>query len=356
YLQPQYQPSQEKKQDYEYEAIAINDPRICAQPQPFQNASFQPCQQYSNQCGQFNSSCNQCATANTFQAPTQDNQHFSQSCYQCQSPPKPSRQKMDKSSAQSSFSSKAKISFKRFVIFLFIVVIGILASFIASDIVTEGQVFKKMSMIANSSTQQQDFYVVVLKEFGTYEDAQKFSVSSRAQGASGFIIKQNQKFCVVGDVFDKSENAEKVSEKQIDSSVMLLSIPNINYKTLPKPFDKKLSAHMSYALSIVKKLNEIIAPLSTLELSESEAMSKIYAEYISMQDKCQKFELFCKKYPEKFVADISCDMYTNLSLLDNLRNDKLSRPNLVSDIRYYKMQILVNFQALCNNLNGEVKK
>lgn len=307
YLQPQAPLPPEPKQEYEFEAVPVSQLRFGQRQLP------QPAQ--SQQESQVHTS-----------APSIPHQ-------------------------QGKTKKRIKMTFKRAIIFIFVVIIGILSSFIASDIVTEGMVFKKMSAISKSKADKNDFFVVVLEEFGTYEDAQNFSVSLRSQGAGGFIIKDKEKFCVVGDVFDNEVDAKKVAEKQEKSRIVPLQIPTINYKTLPKPYDKKMSAYMDYMQVVVEKLNEVVLPLSSLEISEKEATQQIYAEYLSLQSKLEKFKQFCKNSKENFVFDIQCDMEVNLALLDNLCNQNLTRPNLACDIRYYKMQILVNFQHLCSEIN-----
>lgn len=251
--------------------------------------------------------------------------------------------------------SKKHLTFKSFVIFFLVLSIGIMSSYVISDFITEGQVFKKMSenaaLIKNSN-----YYAIIVQEFGTYDDAQNFSLNLRNQGAGGYIIKEGQKFCVIGDVFENEKTAQKVCDKQQSARLAVIELPEIKFKKLVKPYDKKLEKFLEYSLSAVGVIDEIIPQITNLEITEKEAMQKIYAEYLHVKSISEEFDIFAKKNVATFSLSVASDIQVTLGLLDNLCNDKLTRPNLVCDLRYYKMQILINFQNLLCTINNSIVK
>lgn len=244
--------------------------------------------------------------------------------------------------------NKIGTKIKRTVAFVIIVIMGIMASFIASDYITDGMVFS--SLTAKTQKNNCDYYVVVLKQFGTYQDAQNCAMDLRLQGAAGYILKEQEKYCVIGEVFDNQEDANKVSEKQTDSQVLLLKLPTIDYKNLPKPYDKKLEGYLDYAQITIDELSNIIPQLISIQMSEQEAISRLYAQKTRLLNRYEEFKIFSKENNAAFANEILSDIQIDISLLDNLCNQELERPNLVCDIRYYKMQMLINFQQMCYSI------
>ncbi len=194
------------------------------------------------------------------------------------------------------------------------------------------------------------YYAVVLKTCDSYSVARMYAEQQRLRGGAGFILKENEKYALVGDIYDDLGDANSVVEDNEGSRIVNIEIKEVDFDTLFEGSSQLLKSMGGYSGSIVTQLAVVADELSGSEIDKAKALEKI--EGIKENLKMQYDELSAEVGENKNVALLVADVNATLGILENLLNSSVSRPNLVCDIRYSKVQIIVNYRQLVSTLSN----
>lgn len=244
-------------------------------------------------------------------------------------------------------ASKSHGRLRKAITLILIILILIMSSFVASDYITEGKLLSTVNgWIVGTPI---NYYAVSLGAFEEYEEAMDFSVEVRERSGGGYIMVDNSLYCVIGDVYEKQEDAEIVAAKQAQGRVVTIVIPKL--KSIK---EKKLRAvieeNISYNIDNYNLLKQYIVQIAKLEL-DSNSLKQQLLKAKAKQENILKTLEKSEFSSNDLIKEILVDMTVNVGLFDNLITDSPDRPNLICDLRYYSLQMLINQKALVTKLN-----
>ena len=175
----------------------------------------------------------------------------------------------------------------------------------------------------------------------------------RLQGGGGYILKNGDNYLLIADVYDDLNEANAVVEKNSGSELLSYSIESQNYADLLAGGSELMVSMGGYSVSIVEQLATIGESLTKLEIDKSEALERINTLDSNLRlkyDELAKEDVTSNYNIKILMADID----TTLGLLENLLADSQSRPNLVCDIRYTKVQIVLNYYTTAQKMPQEM--
>ncbi len=235
----------------------------------------------------------------------------------------------------------------KLLIFLLTIVVVALSTFVLSDVAVKGQLITVFGQMIDDKNVDRTYYFVCLGQSGDLLEARSLSASIRLQGGAGFVVKNGEEYAVIGNVFGSKEDAQRVSNKNSNSSVLEVKIAKFGYKKSDKTVETLVENVKNYGLGVLDKLVDIQAGYMDGTLGKNEVYTALERERISLENTIELFKAQTIKYSEdSLVKDILLDMRVTQSFLLGLEDKNQALPNLVSNIRYYACQICVNNMQL----------
>lgn len=199
----------------------------------------------------------------------------------------------------------------------------------------------------NAST----YYALSLDYYETESIASMTADELRQMGGGGYAIKDNG-FYLISSVYGSEDEASTVLKRLNSKNA---SIYKIIIKELPLQWykgDKKseLLDTLKYAEITFDELYAISIALDNAELTEYTARAEITVLTNKIKLLKAKFDDLTTKDRNISVTKIKVEMVATIAMLENLLSYNVSRPNLISDIRYTYTAVLVAKKNLSNNM------
>ncbi|MDE6471398.1 MAG: hypothetical protein K2L52_00010 [Clostridia bacterium] len=224
----------------------------------------------------------------------------------------------------------------------------VLLTVVVGDFATGG------ALLAGLSKQDQampmvSYYAVALKTCDTYSVARMYAEQQRLMGGAGYIIKDGEQYALVGDIYDDLSDANAVVSANEGSKLINIEVKEVDFDSLFKGSSQLLRSMGGYCSSILTQLDVIADDLSASKIDKIKALENI--EVIKNNLELQYEELSSEVGDSKNAQLLLADVDATLGILSNLLNSSISRPNLVCDIRYSKVQMVINYRQLMSTLS-----
>lgn len=229
------------------------------------------------------------------------------------------------------------------IIFLLTIIVVAMSTFVLSDIAVKGQLITVFGQKIDEKNVERTYYFLCLDTSKDMLDARSISASIRLQGGAGYVVKNGDEYAIVGNIFVDKEDADKVSDKNNNSSVLAVKIAKFGYKRVDKTVQTLVENVKEYGLKVLDSLIDIQTRYMDGTLGKTEVYTALERERIRLENTIELFKAQTVKYSEdNLIKDILLDMRVAQSFLLGLEDKNQALPNLVSNIRYYACQICIN--------------
>lgn len=215
------------------------------------------------------------------------------------------------------------------IIIICMVLVASLTTLVISDYITHGSVLSTISNMVNNSVTE--YYLEYDEYYYDIDQAKIYGSEQRLKGNAGLIYIVQDKYYII-----KNAVTEK-SEKSLKITVEAVSLDNF-----PKELKKSLKGKANICNSLYDKLDKIETGFKSSNLSLEVAKEELksvqewfVSEYESLQAVCNSFA------DDESVIKLLSKYEGINGVITNLLDDELSRPNLICDIIYSKIQILL---------------
>lgn len=227
----------------------------------------------------------------------------------------------------------------------------LLLTIVMGDFATGGALLASIGKRAQANSMPSvSYYGVVLKTCESYSVARMYAEQQRLMGGAGYILKEDENYILIGDVYDEEGEAKAISEKNKGSRIVQIQVKEIDFDTMFKGNSQLLRSMGGYYATIVTQLSLVADELTEGKIDKFKALEKI--EGISENLKMQYDELTKEKDQSNNAALLLADINATLGILSNLLDDSISRPNLVCDVRYSKIQIIINYRQTVSSMSS----
>lgn len=233
------------------------------------------------------------------------------------------------------------------------IVACILLTIVVGDYATKGALLGGItSLYKGKDLPKTSYYLLILKSTDSYQQARVYSDQMRLQGAGGYILKSGDEYLLIADIYDDLDEANNVVEKNNGSKLINYTIDSQDYNSLLSGGSELMVSMGGYASSIIEQLTLIGESLTKLEIDKNQALEKIENIQDNLRLKYEELqkESVSSNYNIKLLM---ADIDTTLGLLSNLTEQTQSRPNLVCDIRYTKIQMVLNYYQMTEKMAQE---
>ena len=209
----------------------------------------------------------------------------------------------------------------------------------AADLLSGKSGIAEYAALFTKSKQEESvsYYAVYAMQTEDMSLAYKNASAVRAEGGAGYVLKDQDRFYVILNVYSSENDAKVVAEKEVNYAVYEMRIP------LPKKNDDHLSFFESTAdlyMESYEVLYQAANDLASGKYGEEDmkrslekqreriaAKQEVFAESIRGKENTARIEY------KVFLSEIK-------SAFDNLASDS---KNLVADARYYSVMILHSY-------------
>lgn len=227
----------------------------------------------------------------------------------------------------------------------------VLLTIVIGDFVTGGALLASVGKrSAATSAPQANYYAIVLKTCDSYSVARMYAEQQRLMGGAGYILKEQDKYALVGDIYDDMSDANAAVENNEGSRLISIEIKEADFDGIFKDSSQLMQSMGGYYAAIVTQLAVIANELTGGQIDKYKALERI--EGIKENLQMQYDELCAENSENKNAQLLLGDINATLGILSNLQNPNISRPNLVCDVRYSKMQIVLNYRSLVSTMSS----
>lgn len=206
------------------------------------------------------------------------------------------------------------------------------------------------SLYRTQALPKSSFYALVLKSSDNYSGARIYADQIRLLGGAGYIVKNGDRYIVIGDIYDDLSEANGVVEKNEGSELISYTVEEIDFDKVFSGNSPLMKTMGGYSLSVINQLAVIGDNLATAQIDKARAVEQIGGIYDNL--KMQFDELSAESNTNsEAVKLLMNDLNVSLGLLSNLSGDSVSRPNLLCDIRYTKVQMTLNYCQMISSLS-----
>ncbi|MDE6474707.1 MAG: hypothetical protein K2L70_06375 [Clostridia bacterium] len=224
----------------------------------------------------------------------------------------------------------------------------VLLTVVVGDFATGGALLAGISAKQNQTMPTVSYYAVVLKTCDTYSVARMYAEQQRLMGGAGYILKDGDKYALVGDIYDDIADANSAVNNNEGSRLINIEVKEVDFDSLFRGSSPLFRSMGGYCSGLLSQLDVIADNLSASKIDKTKALENI--EVIKDNLEMQYDELSAEVGDDKNAALLIADIDATLGILSNLLNTSLSRPNLVCDIRYSKVQMIINYRQLVESL------
>ncbi|MDE6869439.1 MAG: hypothetical protein K2J75_01810 [Clostridia bacterium] len=224
----------------------------------------------------------------------------------------------------------------------------VLLTVVVGDFATGGALLAGISVKNNQAMPTVNYYAVVLKTCDTYSIARMYAEQQRLMGGAGYILKDGEKYALIGDIYDDLADANSVVNNNEGSRLINIEVKEVDFDSLFKESSPLFRSMGGYCSGLLSQLDVIADDLTASKIDKTKALENI--EVIKDNLEMQYNQLSAEVGDDKNSALLIADIDATLGILSNLLNTSLSRPNLVCDIRYSKVQMIINYRQLVESL------
>lgn len=247
---------------------------------------------------------------------------------------------------------RRKSKFRKTALLVCLFLVMTLSTFVACDFITQGGVIATIGDWVSAAAIERTYYALASAQFDNLTDARAYSAALRMQGGAGYIAKNGDAYCVYAELYDNRETADTVKAKNEGSFLVEMPIKKIDYKRFEDKFRAAIEGYLAYATTLEAGLNQIAEGLQNGTQTLQSAKDRTQTLKDGLEQSIRQFNVLAEQMTSGDTDAVLSDMRAALGLLDNLTNDELSRPNYLCDVRYYRIQIVLNHTALCNRLSA----
>jgi len=230
------------------------------------------------------------------------------------------------------------------------IVTCLLLTVVVGDFATGGALLAGISSHYRAQTMpKSEFYAVVLKSCAGYSEARIYSDQIRLLGGAGYIVKNGDKYDVIGDVYDDLSEANAVVDKNQGSRLTSYTVEEVDFENLFSANSQLMRSMGGYSVGIVNQLSKIGDDLTGLKIDKNNAVEQIGGIRDNLKLQFDQLQAETDS-GNKNVKVLLVDINTTLGLLSNLAGDSVSRPNLICDIRYTKVQLTLNYCQMISSM------
>lgn len=243
---------------------------------------------------------------------------------------------------------------RRGLVMTLAIIACLLITLVAGDYASDGALLKGItSFYKTQAVTTENYYLLVYKKTDSYQQARLYSDQMRLQGGGGYILKSGENYLLIADVYDDLDEANAVVEKNSGSELTSYTVKEQDYSQLLAGGSDLMVSMGGYSSSIVAELSAIGESLTKLEIDKSAAKERIGELESNLRLKYEELnkEDTTTNYNIKLLM---ADIDVTLGLLSNLLGESASRPNLVCDIRYTKVQIVLNYYTTVEKMAQEM--
>ncbi len=231
------------------------------------------------------------------------------------------------------------------------IVTCVLLTVVIGDFATGGALLASIGKRGDAnSAPGVSYYGLVLKTCDSYSVARMYAEQQRLMGGAGYILKEEDKYVIVGDVYDDEGEAKAISEKNQGSRIVKIQVKEVDFDSIFKGNSQLLRSMGGYYAAIVTQLSVVADELTGGQIDKLKALEKI--EGIKNNLQMQYDELTSEKQQNGNTEILLADVNSTLGILSNLLDSNISRPNLVCDVRYSKIQIIINYRQMVSSMSS----
>lgn len=224
----------------------------------------------------------------------------------------------------------------------------VLLTVVVGDFATGGALLAGITSRQNKAMPTVSYYAVALRTCDSYSVARMYAEQQRLMGGAGYILKDGEKYALIGDIYDGLDDANAVLKDNEGSRIINIEVKEVDFDSLFKESSPLFRSMGGYCSGLLTQLDVIADDLTASKIDKTKALENI--EVIKDNLEMQYNELSAEVGEDKNAALLLADINSTLGILSNLLNSSISRPNLVCDIRYSKVQMIINYRQLVSNL------
>ncbi|MDE5756636.1 MAG: hypothetical protein K2I23_06055 [Clostridia bacterium] len=226
----------------------------------------------------------------------------------------------------------------------------LLLTVVVGDFATGGALLAGIGGRQDKAMPTVSYYAVVLKTCDSYSVARMYAEQQRLMGGAGYILKDGEKYALVGDIYDDLADANAVVSENEGSRLINIEVKEVDFDNLFKGSSQLFRSMGGYCSGLLTQLDVIADDLTASKIDKTKALENI--EVIKDNLEAQYNQLSAEVGDDKNAALLLADIDATLGILSNLLNSSISRPNLVCDIRYSKVQMIINYRQLVSSFSS----
>lgn len=249
--------------------------------------------------------------------------------------------------------SSKKVNRKRDIIAVLMVVICFTLTIISADIISGGEIFDNLSDVLAKASGIPTYYAV---EVGSYQDIQSAREASdlfRSRGAGGYVVNDGT-YRVIAAIYNNKEDAKAIVEKLIadglSGTIYEIKGAKVNFEQYGI-IGNDIREAVEYSATLYDKLYDIGNSLDRQEITENQAKIEILTLYNETLTVKETFVSKTLNYTSnETVVKVRVELSAYTAILENLNDDKITRPSLLSDIRYSYIMIINSYCSLLKSI------
>lgn len=195
------------------------------------------------------------------------------------------------------------------------------------------------------------FFIVSLGQYDSYDKAEKVSLGSNVQGASGYIWNMDNKYVVIGNIYKNKSDAESV-QKNLKDTNYTVSIIEVEFPKIKLKFDyeNKDVLKIREGIEFLDKSYDLLYDYS-IKFDKSEINNFAISSGISSfraecKIKISNIQEVINKYKDNSLSKINnaltkLDQVLNISILKTIENSSTnySLKNAISQVVHIKYEL-----------------
>ena len=226
----------------------------------------------------------------------------------------------------------------------------LLLTVVVGDFATGGALLAGITSRQDKAMPTVSYYAVALKTCDTYSVARMYAEQQRLMGGAGYILKDGEKYALIGDIYDDIADANSAVANNDGSRLINIEVKEVDFETLFKGSSQLFRSMGGYCSGLLTQLDVIADDLTASKIDKTKALENI--EVIKDNLEMQYNELSAEAGDDKNAQLLLADINASVGILSNLLNPSLSRPKLLCDIRYSKAQMIINYRQLVSNFSS----
>lgn len=237
-----------------------------------------------------------------------------------------------------------------FALCVSLIALSCLSTLLATDIITDGKV---IDVMRSAFSAEKSVYVSYIEGFADYDSARACCDGLRSEGYGGFLYSDGKGgYKVYLDISEQDDIVVKNTLTDYDIRKGAIVLEEFPSKKIDKNTGDKLKKYNGYCEIFLGYMFELLEGVQSGALSVSSLPQEIKNRHIAYRKLCESFseDFESDALPEK--DRIASDMSINEAALDVMsKGSYADYSDALADMRYYAIQAVFNYNALCAALN-----